>query len=309
MRSLRKIRFGKDKGRMQANHALLKSRLIRISFAVMAVVFLMIGLSSCKATSSSPAADKKISRSNLVLSSTTSLQDSGLLDTLVAEFEKSYPYKVKTLALGTGEALAMGRRGEADVLLVHAPEAEAKFVADGFGIKRKSIAYNYFIIAGPKNDPARISAAGDSVKAFQRIASSKSPFISRGDQSGTNKREITIWQKAGVKPAGTWYIQSGQGMGETLQIAGEKQAYTLSDTATFLAMKSRLALKTLMKQDKNLLNVYSVIQVNPAKFKNIKLNTKGAADFARFLMLPATQKIIRNFGIKKVGQPLFYLMK
>lgn len=281
-----------------------KKRSFTILFMILMFGILLLTAFGCQAANQ---AEKPVS--NLILATTTSLRDSGLLDKLVPAFEKRYPYKVKTLALGTGEALATAARGDADVILVHAPKAELEFKGQGYGIKRRSIAYNYFVIVGPAKDAAGVGLAKDAAAAFKRIAEKKALFISRGDSSGTNKRELSIWQNSGISPSGEWYLEAGQGMGQTLQLASEKQAYTLSDSATFIAIKKRLHLKMLMKQSPGLINTYSVMQVNPAKFKKIKLNSKGAEDFSRFLFSPTARKIIRNFGLDKYGQRLFFQLK
>jgi len=283
---------------------MLRKRFLTWLLLVLISTVLLVTVSGCQ---TGKRAIK--SSTNLILATTTSLQDSGLLDKLIPAFEKRYPYRVKTLALGTGEALATAARGEADVILVHAPKAELKFKAQGYGIKRRSIAYNYFVIIGPPQDPAKVSMAKDAATAFKRIADAQTLFISRGDNSGTNKREISIWKNSGVSPGGKWYLEAGQGMGKTLQLASEKQAYTITDSATFIALKDRLQLKILMKQSPDLLNTYSVMQVNPAKFKKIKLNTKGAKDFSNFLFSSPAQNIIRDFGRKKYGKHLFFLLK
>lgn len=285
----------------------ITNRILRKISLVILITILIFSISACGGKIKR-AGNKDKPRSVLVLATTTSLQDSGLLDELIPAFERRYPYKVKALALGTGEALATGRRGEADVLLVHSVKDELEFIAEGFGKNRRSIAYNYFIIAGPKSDPAAVKSARSAADAFRRIARSKTPFISRGDQSGTHKKELSLWKQAGVKPSGDSYIQAGQGMGETLQLADDRQAYTLTDTATFLSMRNNLALWPLMAENVSLVNIYSVIEVNAAKFKNIEINSNGAADFSRFLQSAAAKQIIRNFGRKKYGRPLFYLI-
>jgi len=229
--------------------------------------------------------------SELILATTTSLEDSGLLEALVPVFEKESGLKVKIIAVGTGEALEMGRRQAADVLLVHAPEMEEKFMAEGYGEKRETIMSSDFIIAGPASDPAAIRNKS-FVEAFSEIARKKSPFISRADNSGTNFLEKKLWQVAGIKPEGFWYIESGQGMGESLKIASEKQAYILTDYPTFKKFKQRLKLDVLTT-DSHYQNLYSVIVV-----KNLsgRVNVDGARALMEFFISEKAQKLIDDFG-------------
>ncbi len=242
---------------------------------------------------------------NIILATTTSTQDSGLLDVLIPLFEAQTGYKVQTVAVGTGAALKMGEEGNADVLLVHAPASEVALMEAGWGKDRFLVMHNDFIIVGPAADPAGIKGAATAAEAFQKIADAGVTFVSRGDDSGTNKMEITLWSKTTVTPKGlTWYVESGQGMGPTLTIASEKTAYTLTDRATYLATKANLQLDILVEGDPSLLNVYHVITVNPDKWP--KSNYEGALAFANFLIDPATQKVIGEFGLDKFGQPLFF---
>ncbi len=240
---------------------------------------------------------------NLILATTTSLQDSGLLDVLVPAFEKASGYTVKTVAVGTGQALTMGQEGNADVLFVHAPSQEQAFVDAGWGVDRRLVAHNYFWIVGPSADPAGISGLTSAVDAFKKIATSGATFVSRGDKSGTNTKELALWKSAGITPTGSWYIESGQGMGATLQIASEKGGYTLTDTATFLSNQAQLALAALVKSDSSLINIYSVIAVNPAKWP--KVNTAGAKAFEDYVTGTAGQQIIATFGTDTFGMALF----
>lgn len=241
----------------------------------------------------------------LILATTTSTQDTGLLDVLVPAFEKQYDYHVKVIAVGSGQALTMGQQGEADVILSHSPKAEQDFVAAGWGIERQVVMHNDFVIIGPKSDPAGISGGKKAADAFAAIARSGSLFLSRGDQSGTNTKELSLWTTAGVDPKGkSWYQETGQGMGATLTVANEKDAYTLSDRGTWLAQQANLsALGLLVQGDANLYNVYHVIVVNPAKHSNV--NVQGARDFAKFILSSDTQDMIRKFGVDKYGQALF----
>jgi tungstate transport system substrate-binding protein len=242
---------------------------------------------------------------NIILATTTSTQDSGLLDVLLPVFEKKTGYFVKTIAVGSGQAMAMGQKGEADVLLVHSPAAEKKFVSEGYGIHRRLVMHNDFIIVGPPEDPAKIRGLNSAAEAFKKIASAKVLFISRGDNSGTNAKENAIWKDCGINPVEEkWYQQTGLGMGNTLNVASEKRAYTLSDRGTYLALKRHLQLDILTEGDAILLNVYHVIEVNPAKWP--KVNTAGAKAFADFMVSPETQGIIKTFGVDKFGSPLFF---
>lgn len=242
---------------------------------------------------------------NLILATTTSTQDSGLLDVLVPAFEKESGYIVKTVAVGTGQALQMGQEGNADVLLVHAPASEKTYMEGGYGIERKLVMHNDFIVVGPASDPAGIKGLTSSVEAFKKIAGQKVNFVTRGDDSGTNKAELAIWKKAGVTPTkdDAWYINTGQGMGASLKVASEKEAYTLTDRATYLANKESLKLDILVEKEPALLNVYHVIVVNPEKWP--KINLEGARAFSAFLVSKEGQDLIGQFGKEKFGQPLF----
>ncbi|RJR34795.1 MAG: tungsten ABC transporter substrate-binding protein [Deltaproteobacteria bacterium] len=242
-------------------------------------------------------------KQDVILATTTSTVDSGLLDVLVPEFEKQTGYNVKTISAGTGQALEMGKRGEADVLLVHAPAAEKELVDSGVGINYQLVMHNDFIIAGPADDPAGIKGLTGSAGALREIARKGSVFISRGDDSGTHKKELSLWKEAGVKPSGSWYQESGTGMGQTLQIASERKGYTLTDRATYLSQKQNLKLVVLLENDAPLLNIYHVMQVNPEKFSRV--NAAGAKAFVDFMISPETQNAIGEFKKEKFGQPLF----
>jgi tungstate transport system substrate-binding protein len=247
-----------------------------------------------------PAAAQSTS---VILSTTTSTQDSGLLDVLVPLFESKTGYTVKTLSVGTGQALALAGRGEADVALVHAPALEKKYVADGKLLNRRLVMYNDFVIIGPAKDPARIKGLPSAVEAMKKIAASQARFVSRGDKSGTNILELALWKQAGVEPRGAWYIESGQGMGQTLGIADDRRAYTLTDRGTYLAFSKRIDLPILVEKDRPLLNIYSVMEVNPAN--GPRVNTAGGKAFADFMVSPDTQAVIKTFGVARYGQPLF----
>jgi tungstate transport system substrate-binding protein len=249
-----------------------------------------------------PAAAQAPSRT-VILSTTTSTQDSGLLDVLVPLFEKKTGYTVKTISVGTGQALALAARGEADVTLAHAPALERKYVADGKTQNRRLVMYNDFIIIGPEADPAGIKGEKSAFAALKKIAEKQARFVSRGDKSGTHTLELALWKQAGVTPGAPWYIESGQGMGATLGIADDRGAYTITDRATALAFAKRVKLVTMVEGDKPLLNIYSVMEVNPAN--GPRVNTAGGKAFAEFVLAPETQAVIKTFGVDKYGQPLF----
>jgi tungstate transport system substrate-binding protein len=241
----------------------------------------------------------------IILATTTSTQDSGLLDVLIPVFEKKTGYFVKTIAVGSGQAMAMGQKGEADVLLVHSPAAEKKFVAEGFGINRRLIMHNDYIIVGPSEDSAKIKGLKSASEAFKKIASAKALFLSRADKSGTHSKEMDIWKTSGIKPEGEkWYQQTGLGMGQTLNVTAEKKGYTLADRGTYLALKKNLGLDILVEGDAILLNIYHVIEVNPAKWP--KVNVPGGKAFGDFMVSKETQEIIKTFGVEKFGSPLFF---
>ena len=290
----------------------MSRRKLIITFLILASL-LLPGLAGCASAPAAPAeiptnapAEPNTAPANkdLILATTTSTQDSGLLDVLIPVFEQQTGYTVKTVAVGTGAALKMGEEGNADVLLVHAPAAEMDLMNAGYGIERQLIMHNDFVIAGPPSDPAGIKGSLTAVEAFQKIASSDSPFISRGDDSGTNKMEISLWDKAGITEHGSGYQESGQGMGATLQIASEKSAYTLTDRATYLANRDTLDLDILVEGDPALLNIYHVIVVNPEKWPAV--NVAGARAWSSFLTSKQGQDLIGSYGVDKFGQPLFF---
>ncbi len=283
----------------------MKSRLILL-FSLLAIFALAI--SACAPATPAPTKAPVAAapaNPNLILATTTSTQDSGLLDVLIPLFEKESGYKVKTVAVGSGQAMEMGQQGNADVLLVHSPAAEKDFMTAGWGKERALVMHNDFIIVGPAADPAKIKGLS-AVDAFKAIAAAQAPFVARADKSGTSTKELGIWKKAGIDPATTkpaWYIETGQGMGASLTIASEKGAYTLSDRATFLANKDKLQLQILSEGDNSLLNVYHVITVNPDKWP--KVNYDGAMAFYKFMTESSTQDVIGKFGVDKYGQQLF----
>jgi len=238
----------------------------------------------------------------MILATTTSTQDTGLLDVLVPAFDKKYGVTTKVIAVGTGEAIEMGKQGNADVLLVHSRKAEDEFVASGYGINRKDVMYNFFFIVGPKDDPAGVASEKTAEAAMKKIADTKSKFLSRGDQSGTHKKELQIWEAYGLKPQGSeWYSETGQGMGDTLNMASEMGAYTLVDSGTWYAFADKVNLKIVLEGDPVLFNPYGVIAVNPEKHPNV--HNKAAMAFIDFITSEEGQKIIGDY--KKNGQQLF----
>ena len=246
---------------------------------------------------------------NVILSTTTSTQDSGLLGVLVPLFEKQTGYSVKTVSVGTRQALALAAKGDADVALVQMPSLEKQYVAEGKLLNRRLVMYNDFVIIGPKEDPAKVRSSKSASGALKAIEQAKVSFVSRGDNSGTHILEKSLWKAAGIEPKGSWYIEARQGMGATLGIANERNAYTITDRGTYLALRNgvsplrnRVSLRILIEGDRALLNIYSVVEVNPAN--GPRINSVGGKAFADFMVAPETQNVIRNFG-KKFGQSLF----
>lgn len=258
------------------------------------------GQSAQKAEEQQPAEPQ----GTIILATTTSTQDSGLLDYLLPEFKNDTGWEVNTIAVGTGKALQMGVDGEADVLLVHARASEDEFMANGDGTLRYDVMYNDFILVGPAADPAGVKECNNVIAdSLAAIANSQSEFISRGDDSGTHKKELAIWKAAGIEPAGDWYISAGAGMGDVLKMADEKQAYTITDRATYLAMQDSLELEIVCEKDTDMLNPYGVITVNPEK--NDQINAEGAKAFADWLVSERGQELIGQFGVEEYGMPLF----
>jgi tungstate transport system substrate-binding protein len=241
----------------------------------------------------------------LTLATTTSTQDSGLLDVLVPMFHEQAGVELKVIAVGTGQALQLGRRGDADVLLVHDPASEEKFMDEGHGALRREVMYNDFVLVGPKTDAATVQGEQTIAGAFAQVARHRCLFISRGDESGTHQKERQIWREAKVEPQGDWYIQAGSGMGHVLRMADQKRAYTLSDRATYLAQRQGIELAILCQGDPLLVNRYSVIVVNPDKHPLVHQRT--ARKFAEFLLAPDVQKVIASFGTDRYGEPLFFI--
>jgi tungstate transport system substrate-binding protein len=271
----------------------MKKQLVTLFVALIAALMLAVPAQAAPANKT------------IILATTTSTQDTGLLDELLPIFEKATGYFVKTIAVGSGQAMAMGERGEADVLLVHSPDAEKKFMDAGNGLNRKLIMHNDFIIVGPAADPAKIKSAKTVAEAMKLIADSGSLFVSRGDNSGTHAKEKGLWKAAGINPEGQkWYQQTGLGMGQTLNVAAEKNGYTIADRGTYLSLQKNLGLVILSEGDMSLLNIYHVIEVNPAKFP--KVNALGAKAFSDFMVSNKTQADIGKFGVTKYGSPLFF---
>ena len=246
---------------------------------------------------------------NVILSTTTSPQDSGLLGVLVPLFEKQTGYSVKTVSVGSRQALALAAKGDADVALVQMPSLEKQYVVEGKLLNRRLVMYNDFVIIGPKEDPAKVRSSKSASGALKAIEQAKVSFVSRGDNSGTHILEKSLWKAAGIEPKGSWYMEARQGMGATLGIANERNAYTITDRGTYLALRNgvsplrnRVSLRILIEGDRALLNIYSVVEVNPAN--GPRINSVGGKAFADFMVAPETQNVIRNFG-KKFGQSLF----
>ena len=272
-------------------------------------------LSGCTSTpEAEPAPEPETEQANqevttpenpdIILATTTSTQDSGLLDVLIPMFEEQTGYRVKTIAVGTGQALAMGEKGEADVLLTHAPASEKPLVESGAVTNYQLVMHNDFILVGPSSDPAKVKDLKSVADAFKAISESSSIFVSRGDDSGTDKKEKGIWEDINIPNEGSWYQETGQGMGQTLNIASQKEGYTLTDRATFLAQKNNLQLEIAVQGEKSLLNIYHVMQVNEEKFP--KVNADGAKAFVEFMIDSKTQDIIGEFGMDEYGEPLFF---
>jgi len=268
------------------------------------ILILVLGLSACSSAGAPGGSNPEAQVKDIILATTTSTQDSGLLDALHPTFESQSGYVMKTVAVGTGQALKMGEECNADVLLVHAPAAEQELMDKGYGAERLLVMHNDFIFVGPASDPAAIKGMASAAEALKLLAEKGALFASRGDDSGTHKMEKNLWTAAGTIPAGDWYIETGQGMGATLKVASEKGAYTLTDRGTFLALREGLDLEPLVERDTVLLNVYHVITVNPEKCS--KTNTAGADAYAAFLTSPETQETISTFGVDKFGQALLY---
>ena len=276
---------------------LFGARVITSALLIIAlIVTILLSGISCRA---------KTKDTEIILATTTSTYDSGLLDELLPVFKEEFGYSVKPIAVRTGEAITMGQRGEADIILVHSRKSEEEFVAGGFGTQRYDVMHNDFVIIGPEEDTAQVKSLG-AAEAYAAIAAAKASFVSRCDNSGTNKKEISLWEAAGIIPEGDWYMETGQGMGATLRIADEKNAYTMTDRGTYLTLQDNLILVILVEGDPILFNPYGIIPVNPEKHPNFGINYQGAMDLVKFITGQEGQDIIREFGKEKFGQPLFY---
>ncbi|MZQ74637.1 MAG: extracellular solute-binding protein [Peptoclostridium sp.] len=279
----------------------------RLLSIITAVMMLAVALTGCaaKPASEGEAGKAQEAKQSIILATTTSTSDSGLLDYLLPEFTKDTGIEAKVVAVGTGQALQMGKDGEADVLLVHSKAAEEEFVAAGDGLERKDVMYNDFILVGPESDPLKLKQElpNDIVGALKKISEQKFKFISRGDDSGTHKKELALWTEAGITPEGDYYVSAGRGMGDVLKMADEMQAYTLTDRGTYLSVKADLGLGIAVENDKNLFNQYGVIPVNPDKNENI--NAEGAKAFEEWILSEKAQKLIGEYGKEKYGAPLF----
>jgi tungstate transport system substrate-binding protein len=246
-----------------------------------------------------------VEKEAIVLATTTSVQDTGLLEVLLDRFQQDGGYLVKAIAVGTGQALQLGRQGEADILWVHSPDDEKKFIEDGYGTNRITFMHNDFVLLGPAGDPAGVKGNKNVLEAFKKIARSKALFVSRGDRSGTHKKELKIWQEIGLAPEkGSTYLEVGQGMAATLGIANEKQGYCLVDRSTYLSLKKTISLVIVFAGDDRLLNRYSLMLVNTARFP--KVNGAGAKALYYFLLSKKTSVIVDNYGKDKFGQQLFF---
>lgn len=265
--------------------------------AISLVMFHLVGCSKSVSDAVKPA------KATITLQTTTSPRDSGLLDFLLPKFREQTGIDVKVVAVGSGQAIENARRGDGDVVIAHSAEAEKKFIDDGFGISRKPLMENDFIIVGPESDPAKVKGKTNAIEAFKMMAEAKSPFVSRSDESGTHVKEKLFWKKASIEPDGDWYVQAGVGMADALRIADEKQAYLLTDKGTYLAQKSKLKLVPLVEGDPDLINRYSVIVVSAAKHPS--LHQAEATSFADFLTSAETKKLIAEFGKEEYGESLF----
>ena len=268
--------------------------------------FLCIALLACAlvlALACGRGAPPEPARTEVLFATTTSAVDTGLMDALLPVFEKETGLRVKLLSLGSGQAVALAERGEADVILAHSPQAEEKLVADGRAEGRAFVMENAFLLAGPPEDPCGVRGAATAKEAMARIATGCGLFVSRGDESGTHVMERGLWQEAGVSPGPPWYQEAGQGMGATLRIASEKGAYTLTDRATFLVLRSGLRLEAIFQGEERLRNVYHVLSVSPTA--NPRVNTEGGRALARFLTSEEGRRLIGQFGVEKYGEPLF----
>ncbi len=269
-------------------------KFLLISLSVLLVFTMLVGCS----------ANKKVGGS-IILATTTSTQDSGLLDYLLPKFTEDTGVEVKVVSVGTGQAIQKGKDGDADILLVHAKASEEEFVSEGHGTERHDVMYNDFILVGPKDDSLKLkeSSPNDILAGLKSISENQAIFVSRGDDSGTHKKELEIWKEAGIEPQGDWYLSAGSGMGDVLKIASEKQGYTLTDRATYLSLRDTLELDIIIEKDENLFNQYGIIPVNPEK--SDKINAEGAKAFMDWMLSKEGQELIGKYGVEEYGMPLF----
>lgn len=271
---------------------------------LLVVGFTMVLLVACATETAAPAGEKEPGGEALMLATTTSTDDSGLLNYILPDFEAKHGAQVYVVGVGTGQALTLGRDGNADVVLVHDRAREDSFMAEGHGVRREDVMYNDFVIVGPEADPAGVQGMTIVAEAFRRIADSQSTFISRGDESGTHGKEMTVWRSAGIEPAGGWYLSAGQGMGDVLTMAEEELAYTLSDRATYLSrVRDGFDLVIVVEGDPVLFNSYGVMAVNPDKGDHIQADL--ANQFIDWLISGETKEMIGTFGVAEFGVPLF----
>lgn len=276
---------------------MLKSSMFKKSTLVLLILVFVFSLTAC-------SGKKALKNPNLTLSTTTSLNDTGLYTYLAPILKQDTGIELKVLSQGSGQAIQTAMDGNADLIWVHSKAAEEKFVSEGYGLKRIPVMYNYFVVVGPKDDPAKIKGSGlDATKAFAKIAESKSKFVSRGDKSGTNTKELSLWTAANIKPAGDWYVSAGKGMGAVLTMASEMKAYTLTDKATYLTMKDKLDLDIVVDATPDLKNQYTIIQVDPKKYS--KTNTEASDEFVKWVTSEKVLKLIGEYGKDKYGEPLF----
>ncbi|MDK2935901.1 MAG: tungstate transport system substrate-binding protein [Eubacteriaceae bacterium] len=281
----------------------MKKKKLSVKLGVLLLsIFTVLFFTACSQTASDEPLEAG-SNGEIILATTTSTQDSGLLEVILPDFEAKTGIAVKVVAVGTGKALEMGQNGEADVLLVHAKSQEEQFVADGYGVERFDVMYNDFVVLGPGTDPAQVktTAAEDATAAFTQIANTQSTFVSRDDKSGTNTKELAIWEAAGITPTGDWYIKTGSGMGDTITVTNEKLGYTLADRATYLNMKDNIDLEVVCQGDPLLFNQYGIIAVNPSI--NDQINADGAQAFVDWILSDETQTLIGQYEVG--GEPLF----
>lgn len=285
---------------------MLKSR--KLLALVLALIMALTVFTGCAKEEPAPQPEEEGPAEvigTIILATTTSTQDSGLLDVILPDFTYKTGYEVDVIAVGSGEAMKMGENGEADVLLVHSPAAEKEFIAAGHSPARYDVMYNDFVVLGPKDDPAGIKAdASDNAQAaFKKIYEDQVTFVSRADESGTHKKELSIWQKLSLTPSGDWYVESGKGMGDVITMTNEMLGYTISDRATWLNMAEGTDLQIVTEGDKDLFNQYGVMIVDPSK--NDKINAEGALAFQKWILSPETQDLIGEYGKDKYGAPLF----